>query len=30
MKIHPVAAELFNIERTDGRTEKHDEANTRF
>jgi len=27
MKIHPVVAELLNV---DGRTDSHDEANSRF
>jgi len=31
IKIHPVAAELFHANRrTDGRTERHDEAISRF
>jgi hypothetical protein len=31
MKICPVGAELFDADRqTDGRTDRHDEANTRF
>jgi len=31
MKIRPVEAELFHVDRrTDGRTDRHDEANSRF
>jgi hypothetical protein len=31
MKIRPVAAELFHADRrTDGRTDRHDEVNSRF
>jgi len=31
MKICPVGAEFFNADgRADGRTDRHDEANTRF
>jgi hypothetical protein len=31
MKIRPVGAELLHVdERTDGRTDGHDEANSRF
>jgi hypothetical protein len=30
MKILPVGAELFHVERTDGRTGRHDEADSRF
>ena len=35
MKIHPVGAELFRADGrkdgpTDGQTERHDEANSRF
>jgi len=31
MKIRPVSAELFHWDRqTDGRTDRHDEANSRF
>jgi hypothetical protein len=31
MKIRPVGAELFHADRrTDGRTDRHDEANSRF
>jgi hypothetical protein len=31
MKIGPMGAELFYVDgRTDGQTDKHDEANTRF
>jgi len=31
MKICPVGAELFHADRrTDGRTDRHDEANSRF
>jgi hypothetical protein len=31
MKIRPVGAELFNVDRqTDGKTDIHDEANSRF
>ena len=31
MKIRPVRAELFRVDRrTDGQTERHDDANSRF
>jgi hypothetical protein len=31
MKIRPVGAELFHADRrTDGRADRHDEANSRF
>jgi len=31
MKIRPVGAELFHADiQTDGRTDRHDEANSRF
>jgi len=31
IKIRPVGAELFHVDgRTDGRTDRHDEANSRF
>jgi len=30
MKIRPAEAELFHADKTDGRTDKHDEANSRF
>jgi len=31
MKIHPVGAELFHVDRwKEGRTDGHDEANSRF
>jgi hypothetical protein len=30
MKIRPVGAELFHVERTEGRTDRHEKANRSF